>query len=125
MALLDAGELHAADPRDDSLGSGSRAEGKIAPPAAPLPPQPPMRMPHYAPDETVPGLECHYGTFAYCYSGDPTDNVRQRARRPACHNPTETPAERHPCAACGGCYCSIHAAPADHDCAYVIPISNG
>lgn len=78
--------------------------------------------PRCRPDETVPGLECCYGTYAYSYADLPPDVPRlcQQARRHGCHNPIETPDERHHCDACGGDYCVVHADPEDHDCASVI-----
>lgn len=87
-----------------------------------LPPRPsatPLN-PKYGPDETVPGLECSYGTFAYAYSRIPEDNVSQRSRRAGCHNPVECPHERHHCDICGGDYCSVHADGSAHDCHCVI-----
>ena len=71
----------------------------------------------YGPEETVPGLGCGYGTFAYSYA----DRLQGRPPyRYACHNPVEAPDERHYCSQCGGDYCAIHAEPAAHDCAFVI-----
>jgi hypothetical protein len=102
------------------FGTPTRENGDSA--HAPyLPPQPPRSLTNrrWADDETVPGLECSYGTFAYSYSGDPADNNHEHAHRAACHNPVEEPDERHHCAECGGDYCSVHAEPANHDCSYV------
>ena len=71
----------------------------------------------YGAEETVPGLACGYGTFSYSY----TDRLQGRPpHRYACHNPVEAPSERHHCDQCGGDYCTIHAEPAAHDCAFVI-----
>lgn len=81
---------------------------------------------NYGPEETIPGLECRYGSFAYSYSHAPADNVQARSRRAGCHNPIETPDERHHCDACGGDYCAVHAEPAAHDCVDVIlPLQAG
>lgn len=85
-----------------------------------LPPQPPARLPDYELGEIVIGLECNYGTFAYSHHASPLNNVSEHPQQPACHNPIETPDERHHCAACGGDYCEKHAAPAAHDCEHVI-----
>ena len=75
--------------------------------------------PRYGPEETVPGLECSYGSLAYSYAAPPYE-AAQQARHAGCHNPVETPGERHHCATCGGDYCSVHAEPAAHDCGDVI-----
>ena len=73
--------------------------------------------PKYGPEETVPGLGCGYGTLAYSY----TDRLQGRPpQRYACHNPAEAPDERHHCDLCGGDYCTLHAEPSAHDCAFVI-----
>jgi hypothetical protein len=64
----------------------------------------------YGPEETVPGLGCSYGALVYS---------RAARHRNACHNPIETPDERHHCDLCSGDYCSVHAEPAAHDCMFV------
>ena len=78
--------------------------------------------PKFGPEETVPGLECSYGSLAYSYADTPLDiqNVQMQARRRGCHNPVETPDERHHCDLCGGDYCTVHAEPTAHDCEAVI-----
>ena len=68
--------------------------------------------PRYGPEETVPGLGCSYGAHVY-------SRAAGHARHRSCHNPIETPDERHHCNLCGGDYCSVHAEPAAHDCMFV------
>lgn len=75
--------------------------------------------PKFGPEETVPGLECSYGSFAYSYASPPYESAQQ-SRRTGCHNPVERPEERHHCDCCGGDYCDVHADPAAHDCENVI-----
>lgn len=76
-----------------------------------------LLAPRYGPEETVPGLECSYGSLACSY----TDRLTGRPpHRFACHNPVEDSEERHHCEHCGGDYCAVHAEPAAHDCAYIV-----
>lgn len=85
------------------------------------PPETPP-APKWGPNEIILGLECSYGTLAYFYADQPWDvqNVRQQSRLPGCHNPIETPEERHHCETCGGDYCIVHAEATAHDCVFVI-----
>jgi hypothetical protein len=76
--------------------------------------------PRFGAEETIPGLACSYGAFAYSYARMPDSSSQGRSRLPGCHNPVEDPDERHHCEFCGGDYCSIHAEPSGHDCSHVI-----
>ena len=80
----------------------------------------PVTNRRYGAEETVPGLECDYGTFAYLAASAPGKDPRERSRLAGCRSPIEKPDERHYCASCGGCYCIAHAEPAAHDCGEVI-----
>ena len=57
--------------------------------------------PRYGPEETVPELECSYGSLTYAYSAPPyeaaRDEAAQRSRLDGCHTPVGTPAERRHC----------------------------
>lgn len=79
--------------------------------------------PKYGPEETIPSLVCSYGALAYSYSETPLDmgSAFTQSHRRRCHNPVETPDERHHCDGCGGDYCTVHAEPVAHDCAAIIP----
>lgn len=74
----------------------------------------------YRPTETVSGLGCSYGAFAYSRSPRPEDRGHLRPLRPGCPNSVEPPNECRRCNLCGGVYCAAHAEPAAHDCASVI-----
>jgi hypothetical protein len=76
--------------------------------------------PQYEADEVVLGLECNFGVFAYSYASGGRHNVSEHPHRSGCHNPIETPAQRHHCDRCGGDYCALHAEPAMHDCQYIV-----
>lgn len=97
--------------------TGATPEAATAP-DDPLLPQPPVTPlnPNYGPEETVPGLECSYGTLASSRFLLPSDNARRHSRLLGCHNPVEKSSERFHCAVCGGDYCCIHADRPAHDC---------
>ena len=76
--------------------------------------------PNYGPEESVPGLECSYGSLAYTYDRSPLEGAYARPQFLGCHSSVEDPEERHYCEFCGGDYCSSHAERAAHDCENVI-----
>ena len=89
-----------------------------------VPPQPltPYLNRRFAPEETIPGLLCSYGTFAYAFADTSLGSqaAAQQSPKRGCHVAIETPRERHHCDDCGGDYCLVHATPLAHDCKYVI-----
>ena len=71
-------------------------------------------------EETLLGLKCSYGTYAYASDHDLQIGSRHSLHLKGCHSPVEEPDERHHCHVCGGDYCSTHAERAAHDCSDVI-----
>ncbi|MBV9850932.1 MAG: AN1-type zinc finger domain-containing protein [Armatimonadetes bacterium] len=112
---------HLYDSSDILLGGlhslrGLRAYAPATPEAIPR-----TRLnPKFGSEEIVPGLECSYGSFAYSYGPFSHDPFPRHSRLHGCHNPVETPKERHHCDFCGGDYCSVHAERAAHDCSNVV-----
>jgi hypothetical protein len=76
--------------------------------------------PQFGPEETVPGLVCSFGSFAYATERDTRMGSGDHLRQVTCHNSVETSDERQHCEQCGGDYCTTHAESAAHDCDKVI-----
>ncbi len=102
------------------VGGLAASTGAMPPAPAAYAPSRARLNPRFGAEETIPGLECSYGSFAYAYLPTEEGGVGRRSRLPGCHNPVEDPDERHHCAACGGDYCSVHAETSAHDCESVI-----
>ena len=78
-------------PSHDANRDGSPAGRLTAAPQAGTASEHPTPLnPKYGPEETVPGLECSYGSLAYSYASPPYE-AAQPSRRAGCHTPVETP----------------------------------